>query len=98
MALDDAGEIVAVARFDRVTSRTAEVAFVVADAWQHRGIGAALFTGLAGRAQELGIDQLVADTLAGNRAMRAVFRHAGHAVDEQLASGVVTVTIELSPR
>ena len=97
VALDDASEIVAVARFDAIASHTAEVAFVVADAWQHCGIGSALFARLAARAQELGVEDLVADTLAGNRAMRAVFRHAGHAVDEHLAYGVVTVTIELSP-
>ena len=69
----------------------------MADAWQHAGIGSALFARLAARARAVGIERLVADTLAGNRAMRAVFRHAGHPVDEHLVDGVVAVTIELSP-
>lgn len=97
VALDAGGEIVAVARFDVTAPGTAEVAFVVADAWQHAGIGSALFARLAVRARAVGIERLVADTLAGNRAMRAVFRHAGHHVDEHLVDGVVAVTIELSP-
>ena len=97
VALDPAGAIVAVARFDRLGgSSTAEVAVVVADDWQHRGIGAALFSRLAARAVELGVDQLVADTLAGNRPMRAVFRHAGFPCREQLEDGIVRVTIELA--
>jgi hypothetical protein len=60
--------------------------------------GSGLFARLAARAGDVGVEQLVADTLAGNRAMRAVFRHAGQPVDEHLAAGVVTVTIALSPR
>jgi GNAT superfamily N-acetyltransferase len=100
VALAADGEIVAVARFDVVDgpSRTAEAAFVVADGWQHRGVGAALFARLARRAREVGVEQLVADTLVGNRAMRDVFRHAGLPMAEHLVDGVVTVTIELTAR
>jgi GNAT superfamily N-acetyltransferase len=99
VALDDDGEIIAVARFDVLPgpSGTAEVAFVVADAWQHRGVGSALFARLAARAQEVGVTQLVADTLAGNRAMRTVFLHAGHPVHEHITDGVVRVSISLPP-
>jgi hypothetical protein len=44
VALDVDGEIVAVVGFDvRAGSpRVAEVAFVVTDGWQHRGVGTAL--------------------------------------------------------
>jgi RimJ/RimL family protein N-acetyltransferase len=98
-ALDPSGAIVAVARFDRLgpASSTAEVAFVVADAWQHHGIGAALFRLLASRAVAVGIERFVADTLAGNRAMRAVFRQAGYPCREEIDHGVVRVTIDLGP-
>ena len=42
------GEIVAVARFDRLERPTdAKVAFVVADAWQGRGLGSLLFDRIA---------------------------------------------------
>jgi len=98
VVLDGDRELVAVARFDRLApgSAVAEVAFVVADSWQHRGIGAAVFAALVGRARELGVTRFVADTLAGNRAMRTVFRHAGYPVTEVVADGVVRVTIELA--
>ena len=73
-------EIVGVARFDRVDDSTdAEVAFVVADSWQGRGLGTRLFEHLARRARDVGIDRFVADTLAHNRPMLAVFHHAGTA-------------------
>ncbi|MET0147233.1 MAG: GNAT family N-acetyltransferase [Ilumatobacteraceae bacterium] len=99
VVVDPQGEVVAVGRFDRLPDQPshAEVAFVVADAWQHRGVGSALFTRLTARACELGVTRLVADTLASNRAMRTVFRHGGHPVREDLGAGVVTVTIELTP-
>jgi RimJ/RimL family protein N-acetyltransferase len=99
VALDDEGRIVAVARFDRLDpgSTTAEVAFVVDDEWQHRGIGGAMFARLAARAAELGVRRFVADTLASNRAMLAVFQHAGFPTRAQFDEGVVQITIELAP-
>ena len=99
VVLDGTGAIVAVGRFDILdgTPRVAEVAFVVADSWQHRGVGAALFTRLAARAREVGVDVLVAETLAGNRAMRTVFRHAAGAVTERFEDGIVTVSIPILP-
>jgi len=99
VVLDADAEIVAVARFDRLGhgSTTAEVAFVVADRWQHHGVGGAVFALLAERAREVGLTRFVADTLASNQAMRAVFRNAGLAHKESLDRGVVRVTIELAP-
>lgn len=100
VALDGDDEIVAVARFDRLRpgSPVAEVAFVVADGWQHHGVGAALFARITALAAERGIARLVADTLVGNRAMRAVFRHGGHPVLESFRDGVVHVSIDLASR
>jgi len=74
VALAD-GDIVAVARFDRGPDpATAEVAFVVADEWQCRGLGTLLFDHLAGRAWALGVRTLTAETLGtsdGRRRRRA---------------------------
>ena len=39
----------------------------------------------------------VADTLAGNSAMRAIFRHAEPACRETVVQGVVHITIDLAP-
>ena len=90
------GEIVAVARFDRIGGGPdAEVAFVVADSWQGRGLGPVLLARLAARAGELGVARFVAETLHDNRRMLSVFRQAGFPITERLADGVVDVTIEL---
>ena len=91
----DGGEIVAVARFDRLGpgSARAEVAFVVADAWQHHGVGAALLVRLAARARQLGITELVAETLVTNAAMQAVFRNSGLPCTTHFEDGVVQLSV-----
>ena len=93
------GQIVGVARFDRLSDggSEAEVAFVVADAWQGRGLGTVLFERLAARARELGIGRFVADTLFLNRRMLAVFRATGLPHAERIEVGVVHVVLELDP-
>jgi len=92
------GEIIAVARFDRIDESTAaEVAFVVADSWQGRGLGAALLSRLATRARQLGVTCLVAETLADNRKMLAVFHHAGFPITERSDDRIVELTIALTP-
>jgi GNAT superfamily N-acetyltransferase len=92
-------QIIAVARFDRLGdgSSDAEVAFVVADAWQGRGLGSVLFRRLAARAAELGVRRLVAETLFSNRRMLAVFRHAVLPCVETIQGDVVRVVLDLSP-
>jgi RimJ/RimL family protein N-acetyltransferase len=89
-------QIVAVGRFDRIGGGpAAELAFVVADSWQGRGLGTALLSRLVARAREVGLTRLVAQTLADNRPMRAVFRQAGLPHSERLEGGVVDVTLDL---
>jgi RimJ/RimL family protein N-acetyltransferase len=92
-------EIVGVARLDRLSDGgdEAEVAFVVADAWQGRGLGTVLFERLAARARELGIRRFVADTLVVNRRMLAVFRATGLPVAERFEGSVVHIVLELDP-
>ena len=90
-------EIVGVTRFDRFDDVSeAEVAFVVADSWQGRGIGALLFECLVRRAVALGVTRLVADTLPYNRRMLAVFRHADLPITERIEEGVVHLTLDLA--
>jgi RimJ/RimL family protein N-acetyltransferase len=89
-------EIVGVARFDRLQAGSeAEVAFVVADAWQGRGLGTALFDLLAERARRLGVMRFVAETLPHNHRMLAVFQHAGRPHRELFSAGVVHVRVDL---
>jgi RimJ/RimL family protein N-acetyltransferase len=88
-------EIIGVARFDRISADTAEVAFVVADAWQGHGLGTRLFDALASSAREVGIHHFVADTLPHNERMLSVFRRCGHRYGARFDDGVVHVEIDL---
>ena len=93
-----AGEIVGVARFDRAEGGAdAEVAFVVADSWQGRGLGTLLFEHLACRARRVGIHRFIAQTLHQNARMLAVFRHTGRPVTERREAEIVHLAIDLTP-
>jgi GNAT superfamily N-acetyltransferase len=84
--------MVAVGRFDRAPGETeAEVAFVVADEFQHHGIGTLLLDELARAAKDRGVETFRADTLAENSAMLDVFRHAGFPVTSSIEYGTVTL-------
>ena len=62
---------------------SAEVAFVVSDEHQGRGLGTLLLERLAELARERGLTRFRADTLAGNRAMLRVFADAGFALERE---------------
>jgi RimJ/RimL family protein N-acetyltransferase len=91
-------EIIGVGRYDRLASGVdAEVAFVVSDRWQRRGLAPILLELLAVRARDAGISTFVAETLADNLAMVKVFRHSGLTTTTTWASGEVHVTMQLGP-
>jgi acetyl coenzyme A synthetase (ADP forming)-like protein len=90
--------VVAVARYDRhPDTDSAEVAFVVSDEHQGRGIGTVLLEHLVAAARERGITRFVAETLAHNRHMLGVFRAAGFAERTRLRDGVVHVELLTEP-
>ncbi len=90
--------LVAVGRFDRAAGETeAEVAFVVADAYQHHGIGSLLLDELIRAGQQRGVETFRADTLAENSAMLDVFRHAGFPVTSGIEYGTVTLRFPIAP-
>jgi acetyltransferase len=70
------GRIVGVARYVTWPDRpgTADVAFVVADAWQGQGIGTLLMCRLLAVAPRNGVRRLTATTFAANRPARALLR------------------------
>jgi len=75
------GVLLAVGRFDRPQGTAeAEVAFVVADEYQHHGIGMLLLDELAAAARARGVTSFVAETLAENRGMIQVFSGSGFTV------------------
>jgi GNAT superfamily N-acetyltransferase len=90
------GRLIAVGRFESGPGDTeAEVAFVVADAFQHHGIGSVLLDELASAARERGVLAFRADTLTENRAMLDVFHHAGFVVSSSVDHGTVTLRFPL---
>ncbi|HMC40877.1 MAG TPA: GNAT family N-acetyltransferase [Acidimicrobiales bacterium] len=91
--------IIGVARFDRLPDApdAAEVAFVVADDYQGRGLGTLLLEHLSACARSRGITSFQAETLVHNAAMQDVFRHAGFAVHSSLSGGVVEVRMDIRP-
>src|SRR5207302_36098 len=70
-------ELIAVGRYERLgDTDAAEVAFVVEDVHQGRGLGSILLEHLAAAARERGLGRFVADVLAENLPMINVFREA----------------------
>jgi len=85
-------ELIALASYHRRGAEdSAEVAFVVADAQQGRGLGTLLLEELAALARADGITGFRADTLAWNRAMLRVFLDAGFEVERRTDGSVVHV-------
>jgi GNAT superfamily N-acetyltransferase len=88
----DGDRIVGVGRYERLPGTDeAEVAFVVTDDYQHRGIGSRLLAHLADAARPHGITRFCAQTLSENRAMLSVFLSSGFAVTTASEGGTVTV-------
>jgi RimJ/RimL family protein N-acetyltransferase len=89
-------DIIGVGRYERNgATDEAEVAFVIADAWQGRGLGSILLARLAEHARACGLRRLTASTLADNRAMLKVFLHSGLPLQKSMSSGIVDVTMTL---
>ena len=74
------GDMIAVGRYERTSHSDAEVAFLVEDGYQGRGLGQLLLEHLAQTAREHGITRFTAEVLPDNRKMIAVFTEAGYHV------------------
>jgi acetyl coenzyme A synthetase (ADP forming)-like protein len=91
-------DLAAVARYDRTSVGEAEVAFVIRDADQRRGLGTMMLEFLAEAARSVGISTFTADVLFNNQPMMRVFREAGY--NELTASteaGVMHVEFAVAP-
>ena len=74
---DGRPSIVGGGRYIVVKPDQAEIAFVVVDAYQRQGIGAALMRHLARLAREAGLKELIAEVLPENTATLKVFSKFG---------------------
>ena len=96
VAIDERG-IVGVARYarDSAGSDTAEVAILVVDEWQHRGVARQMLRPLIAQALQAGITRFRAEMLPENIAARRLFAELAPTVNERFTSGHVVVTIDL---
>ena len=93
------GEIIAAGSYhrDRAHPDQAEVAFVVEDAQQRRGLGSILLEHLAAAAQERGVRRFTAEVLGENQNMVRVFIDAGYEVKREFSSGIVDLGFDIEP-
>ncbi|MGH3737816.1 MAG: GNAT family N-acetyltransferase [Micromonosporaceae bacterium] len=96
LVVEAGGHLIAVGRYDRIAADEAEIAFVVEDAYQGRGVGSVLLEHLAAAAAEEGITRFVAETLPENRPMQRVLADAGYALERSYRDGVMHHSLELT--
>lgn len=74
-----------------------EVALLVEDEWQRRGIGGELLRRLVGMAGEAGCESVYAVTQSSNTGMVAAMRDLGLPLDYQIEEGTLVITARLAP-
>jgi RimJ/RimL family protein N-acetyltransferase len=85
----------AVARYEPgETDGTTEIAIVVEDAWQHRGLGTLLLDALLAAAEARGQRRFTADVLADNRPMLRILSRLTDIRRRDLEAGVLTLEFE----
>ncbi|MEA2113787.1 MAG: GNAT family N-acetyltransferase [Thermodesulfobacteriota bacterium] len=88
-------EIIAVGRYYlNEKNNKAEVAFVLRDDWQGKGLGSFMFRHLLAIARRNGISGFTAEILRDNRPMQAIFNHSGYKVMSRMEDGVYSVVID----
>ncbi|RZE07663.1 MULTISPECIES: bifunctional GNAT family N-acetyltransferase/acetate--CoA ligase family protein [Streptomyces] len=106
LAVTIGGEFIATVRYDRIDDRgmpasapadEAEVAFLVQDAHQGRGVASALLEHIAAVARERGIRRFTAEVLPANTKMIKVFTDAGYQQKRSFEDGVVRLEFGLEP-
>ncbi|OEV04628.1 bifunctional GNAT family N-acetyltransferase/acetate--CoA ligase family protein [Streptomyces oceani] len=106
LAVTVGDEFIATVRYDRIDSvgrpatapaDEAEVAFLVRDDQQGRGIASALLEHIAAVARERGVRRFIAEVLPANTKMIKVFTDAGYSQQRSFADGSVHLTLDLEP-
>jgi acyl-CoA hydrolase/RimJ/RimL family protein N-acetyltransferase len=90
-------DIVAIAQYflDRKT-QAAEVAFIVQDEWQQKGMGTFLLDYITQIAKKRGVRRFYAKVLPANKAMLAIFHKSGYKVNTEFDGSVYSVTYDLA--
>jgi acyl-CoA synthetase (NDP forming)/RimJ/RimL family protein N-acetyltransferase len=92
-----AEKILAVASYELLASGEAEVAFLVQDAHQGRGMGQLLLEHLAQAARERGVHRFVAEVLPDNQRMLQVFYEQGYQVAGGWDEGIMHLEFDIDP-
>ena len=93
----DGGAAVGLGNLTGAQAGAAEIAVVVEDAWQGRGVGTALTRNLVELARANRLTELISITQADNHAMTRVLRRAGLRPRGRLADGTLHVRAALRP-
>ena len=91
-------EIVAIAQyFLEPRTQAAEVAFLVQDEWQQKGMGTLLLAYLTKVAKQRGVKSFYAKVLPTNRPMLSVFYNSGFKVNTEFDGEVYSIKYDLTP-
>jgi acyl-CoA hydrolase/GNAT superfamily N-acetyltransferase len=90
-------QIVAIAQYflDPKTG-AAEVAFIVQDEWQDKGMGSFLLDYLTRIARQRGVKRFYAKVLPGNSAMLAIFENSGYRMNVEFDGEAYSVSYDLN--
>jgi acyl-CoA hydrolase len=90
-------EIVAIAQyFLDPKTQAAEVAFLVQDEWQNKGMGTFLLNYLTKIAKQRGVKELYAKVLPANKGMLTVFYNSGSKVNTEFDGEVYSISYKLT--
>ena len=91
-------EIIGLGRYDRIPGTpVAEVAFVIEDPHQHRGLGSILLEHLAAAARERGLQRFEAEVLTENTKMLRVFHDAGYRIEREVEGSEMRLAFDIEP-
>jgi RimJ/RimL family protein N-acetyltransferase len=94
----DTGDLIGVARFEPMgEDGVAELALVVEDAWQGRGLGTALLPRIMAAAEARGARRFRAEVLADNRRMLGMLERHADVESRVHERGVLTVILRPRP-
>jgi len=92
---DGVENLIAVGSYMRIPdTKVAEVALVVRDDWQNRGLGTLLFNYLVEIAKSKGLTGFTAWVLAGNMRMMHVFKKSGYPMKYKVEDELYHITID----
>lgn len=90
-------EVIGVGSYAPISPEEAEVAFLVQDDYQGKGVGTLLLERLAYAAEDEGLRRLVAYVLPANERMFKVFFDSGYKAVRELDGGEVQISLDIEP-